>query len=219
MAGGLPTTKNQLMNINLPKQYISISQVNLWLQDSKKYIDRYFLELPEEPSIYMDFGKQFATDCEAFIKDGQLNETFPTFYLDKMQPFIGKESEKEIGLSINGIQVRGFIDVYDKDNNTVIDFKTSGKQWTQETLQSSLQMRTYALAMYTNGAEIPTSQINWLETKVVNNALQFTERTDEITYQFSMTEMLQAVELIYETAVEISKEYDYFLMNKDKIYG
>ena len=207
------------MKLNLPKKYISISQVNLFLQDSKKYMDRYFHLIPEEPSIYMEFGKTFATDCEAFIKDGIVNETFPTFYIDKMQPFVGKESEKEISLSINGVQVKGFIDVWDAQNNKVIDFKTSGKAWTEQTLQDSLQMRIYSMAMFTNGQEIPVSQINYLETKVVNNKVEFTGKSYELNYQFSMNEMLQAIELVYETAVEISKEYDYFLMNKDKIYG
>jgi len=182
-------------------------------------MDRYFHLIPEEPSIYMEFGKTFATDCEAFIKDGIVNETFPTFYVDKMQPFKGKESEKEISLSINGVQVKGFIDVWDAENNKVIDFKTSGKSWTEQTLQDSLQMRIYSMAMFTNGQEIPVSQINYLETKVVNNKVEFTGKSYELNYQFTMNEMLQAIELVYETAVEISKQYDYFLMNKDKIYG
>ncbi len=69
----------------LPKKYISVSQINLWYSDRQKYIDRYFLDLPQEPSIYMDFGKRFAEDTEAFIKNGIIMETFPDFYIDKIQ--------------------------------------------------------------------------------------------------------------------------------------
>jgi hypothetical protein len=82
----------------LPKKYISVSQINLWYSDRQKYINRYFLNLPEEPSIYMDFGKQFAEDTEAFIKNGIIMETFPDFYIDKIQSFKGLEAEKPISL-------------------------------------------------------------------------------------------------------------------------
>ena len=80
----------------LPKPYISVSQINLWYSDRQKYINRYFLNLAEEPSIYMNFGKQFAEDTEAYIKDGIIMETFPDFYIDKIQSFKGCEAEKEI---------------------------------------------------------------------------------------------------------------------------
>jgi len=94
----------------LPKPYISVSQINLWYSDRQKYINRYFLNLPEEPSIYMDFGKQFATSTETFIRYGMIDKNLPRFYLEKIQSMIGLEAEKEISLSINDIQVKGFID-------------------------------------------------------------------------------------------------------------
>jgi hypothetical protein len=193
--------------IQLPKKYISVSQVNLWHSDRQKYIDRYFLNLPEESSIYMDFGKQFATSTETFIKDGIIDDNLPHFYLDKIRPMNGLEAEKEIGLSINGVQIIGFIDAYDRANNKVIDFKTSGKPWIIDTLKNSLQMKVYALAMFTNGEEIPVSQINWLGTKKVKNEIQFTGESYELTYQFEMKELLEAVNYIFDTAKQISKEY------------
>jgi hypothetical protein len=93
----LPTINK--ITMLLPKKYISVSQINLWYSDRQKYIDRYFLDLPQEPSIYMDFGKRFAEDTEAFIKNGIIMETFPDFYIDKIQSFKGLEAEKPISLS------------------------------------------------------------------------------------------------------------------------
>ena len=87
----------------LPKKYISVSQINLWYSDRQKYINRYFLNLPEEPSIYMDFGKRFAEDTEAFIKNGIIMETFPDFYIDKIQSFKGLEAEKPISLFLSSL--------------------------------------------------------------------------------------------------------------------
>ena len=89
----------------LPKEYISVSQVNLWHQDRQKYINRYFLNLPEEPSIYMEFGKSFAEATETFIKEGIITPSLPHFYLNKIRPLKGMQAEKPISLSINGINI------------------------------------------------------------------------------------------------------------------
>ena len=195
----------------LPKKYISVSQINLWYSDRQKYIDRYFLDLPQEPSIYMDFGKRFAEDTEAFIKNEIIMETFPDFYIDKIQSFKGLEAEKPISLSINDIQVVGFIDAWDRENNRVIDFKTSGRPWTIDTLKDSLQMKVYALAMFVNGESIPESQINWLGTKRTKNGLSFTGESHELRHTFEMDDLLKAIVLIEQTCKEISKVYKDFL--------
>ena len=195
----------------LPKKYISVSQINLWYSDRQKYINRYFLNLPEEPSIYMDFGKRFAEDTEAFIKNGIIMETFPDFYIDKIQAFKGCEAEKPISLSINDIQVVGYIDAWDRENNRVIDFKTSGRPWTTHTLHNSLQMKVYALAMFVNGDTIPESQINWLGTKRTKNGLSFTGESYELNHTFEMDDLLKAIVLIEQTCKEISEVYKSFL--------
>ena len=200
----------------LPKKYISVSQINLWYSDRQKYINRYFLNLPEEPSIYMDFGKRFAEDTEAFIKNGIIMETFPDFYIDKIQSFKGLEAEKPISLSINDIQVVGYIDAWDRENNRVIDFKTSGRPWTMHTLYNSLQMKVYALAMFVNGDTIPESQINWLGTKMTKNGLSFTGESYELNHTFEMDDLLKAIVLIEQTCKEISEVYKRFLNDWEK---
>ena len=196
--------------MKLPKEYISVSQVNLWHQDKQKYINRYFLNLPEEPSIYMEFGKSFAEATETFIKDGIITPSLPHFYLNKIRPLKGMQAEKPISLSINGINVVGYIDAWDQSGNTVIDFKTSGKPWTNDTLINSLQMKVYALAMYCNGEEIPLCQINWLGTKKTKEGITFTGESYELTHRFEMADLLQATEFIYKTAQEISDPWNIY---------
>jgi hypothetical protein len=194
MNGKLPTINK--ITMLLPKKYISVSQINLWYFDRQKYIDRYFLDLPQEPSIYMDFGKRFAEDTEAFIKNGIIMETFPDFYIDKIQRFKGLEAEKPISLSINDIQVVGFIDAWDRENNRVIDFKTSGRPWTMQTLYNSLQMKVYALAMFVNG-DIRSLKVKstGLGTKRTKNGLSFTGESYELNHTFEMDDLLKAIVL------------------------
>jgi hypothetical protein len=138
-------------------------------------------------------------------------ETFPDFYIDKIQSFKGLEAEKPISLSINDIQVVGYIDAWDVANNKVIDFKTSGRPWTMDTLKTSLQMKVYALAMFVNGDTIPESQINWLGTKRTKNGLSFTGESYELNHTFEMDDLLKAIVLIEQTCKEISEAYKRFL--------
>jgi hypothetical protein len=159
----------------------------------------------------MNFGKQFAEDTEAFIKNGIIMDTFPDFYIDKIRPMKGLEAEKEISLSINDIQVKGFIDAWDVHNNRVIDFKTSGRPWTMMTLHNSLQMKVYALAMFVNGDKIPESQINWLGINRTKNGLSFTGESYELNHTFEMDDLLKAIVLIEQTCKEISEAYKSFL--------
>jgi hypothetical protein len=201
----------------LPKPYISVSQINLWYSDRQKYINRYFLNLPEEPSIYMNFGKQFAENTEAYIKDGIIMDTFPDFYIDKIRPMKGLEAEKEISMSINDIQVKGFIDAWDVQNNRVIDFKTSKIPWNINNLKNSLQMKVYALAMFVNGDQIPECQINWLGTTKTRKGLDFTGESFELNHTFEMDELLKAIVLIEQTCKDISEIYEAFLHSKNLI--
>jgi hypothetical protein len=160
----------------------------------------------------MDFGKQFATSTETFIRYGMIDKNLPLFYLDKIKSMIGLEAEKEISMSINDIQVKGFIDVWDVENNRVIDFKTSGKPWTIDTLKDSLQMKVYALAMFVNGDQIPECQINWLGTKRTKDGLSFTGESFELKHTFEMEELLKAIVLIEQTCKEISEKYTSFII-------
>jgi hypothetical protein len=159
----------------------------------------------------MNFGKQFATSTETFISYGMIDKNLPLFYLDKIKSMIGLEAEKEISLSINDIQVKGFIDAWDVENNRVIDFKTSGKPWTMDTLKDSLQMKVYALAMFVNGDQIPESQINWLGTRRTKDGLEFTGESYELNHTFEMNELLKAIVLIEQTCKEISEVYKGFI--------
>jgi hypothetical protein len=138
-------------------------------------------------------------------------ETFPDFYIDKIQSFKGCEAEKEISLSINDIQVKGFIDAWDVNNNRVIDFKTSKIPWNINNLKNSLQMKVYALAMFVNGDQIPECQINWLGTTKTRRGLDFTGESFELNHTFEMDELLKAIVLIEQTCKEISKTYTSFL--------
>jgi hypothetical protein len=96
-------------------------------------------------------------------------------------------------------------------NNRVIDFKTSGRPWTMDTLKDSLQMKVYALAMFVNGESIPESQINWLGTKRTKNGLSFTGESHELRHTFEMEELLKAIVLIEQTCKKISEVYKDFL--------
>jgi len=52
--------------LKLPKEHLSVSQINLWESDPIAYQKKYFIGIPDPPSPFLEFGKQFAKDIEDY---------------------------------------------------------------------------------------------------------------------------------------------------------
>jgi len=200
-----------MSKLKLPKKYISVSQIQLWKKDREKYISRYFLNIPEAPSIYADFGKLFAEATETYIKEGKIKNILPYFYGNEMDKVNGWEAEKQVAITVNDLTILGYIDAYCKKQNKVIDFKTSGRPWNIDQVRDSLQLKIYSMAIFVEHGEIPEVQINYLETKKVKNEIQFTGKFWNLNHKFTINECLAAVDYMHAAAVEISEEYCKFL--------
>ncbi len=56
--------------LKLPKEHLSVSQINLWESDPIAYQKKYFIGIPDPPSPFLEFGKQFAKDIEDYAAGG-----------------------------------------------------------------------------------------------------------------------------------------------------
>jgi hypothetical protein len=43
--------------LKLPKEHLSVSQINLWESDPIAYQKKYFIGIPDLPSPFLEFGK------------------------------------------------------------------------------------------------------------------------------------------------------------------
>jgi hypothetical protein len=149
--------------LKLPKEHLSVSQINLWESDPIAYQKKYFIGIPDPPSPFLEFGKQFAKDIEDYAAGVQRDFNFPVGFLDMtlIYPHVEYKLEHDFG----DFKMLGFIDNMSKDYELVVDFKTGTAPWSTERLQQSLQMQTYSLILWKQFGVMPTSVISYWKTK------------------------------------------------------
>lgn len=192
--------------LKLPKEHLSVSQINLWESDPIAYQKKYFIGIPDPPSPFLEFGKQFAKDIEDYAAGVQRDFNFPEGFLDKtlIYPHVEYKLEHDFG----DFKMLGFIDNMSKDYELVIDFKTGTAPWSTQRLQESLQMQTYSLILWYKFGVIPTSIISYWKTKLKGKTLSWTGEHESFMYVFNTEELTATEARIRKAAKEISEAYE-----------
>lgn len=192
--------------LKLPKEHLSVSQINLWESDPIAYQKKYFIGIPDPPSPFLEFGKQFAKDIEDYAAGVQRDFNFPEGFLDKtlIYPHVEYKLEHDFG----DFKMLGFIDNMSKDYELVIDFKTGTAPWSTQRLQESLQMQTYSLILWYQFGVIPTSIISYWKTKLRGKTLSWAGEHESFMYVFNTEELTATEARIRRVAKEISEAYE-----------
>lgn len=192
--------------LKLPKEHLSVSQINLWESDPIAYQKKYFIGIPDPPSPFLEFGKQFAKDIEDYAAGVQRDFNFPEGFLDKtlIYPHVEYKLEHDFG----DFKMLGFIDNMSKDYELVVDFKTGTAPWSTQRLQESLQMQTYSLILWYKFGVIPTSIISYWKTKLRGKTLSWTGEHESFMYVFNTEELTATEARIRKAAKEISEAYE-----------
>ena len=192
--------------LKLPKEHLSVSQINLWESDPIAYQKKYFIGIPDPPSPFLEFGKQFAKDIEDYAAGVQRDFNFPEGFLDKT--LIYPHVEYKLDYDFGDFKMLGFIDNMSKDYELVIDFKTGTAPWSTQRLQESLQMQTYSLILWYQFGVIPTSIISYWKTKLRGKTLSWTGEHESFMYVFNLEELAATDARLRRVAKEISEAYE-----------
>lgn len=192
--------------LKLPKEHLSVSQINLWESDPIAYQKKYFIGIPDAFSPFLEFGKQFATDIEDYAAGVDRTYNFPHGFLEKtlIYPYVEYKLEHDFG----DFKMLGFIDNMSNDYQLIVDFKTGTAAWSTQRLQQSLQMQTYALILWYKFNVIPTSIISYWQTKLRGQTLSWTKEHESFMYVFNLEELANAEARIRKAAKEISEAYE-----------
>lgn len=192
--------------LKLPKEHLSVSQINLWESDPIAYQKKYFIGIPDPPSPFLEFGKQFAKDIEDYAAGVQRYYNFPEGFLDKtlIYPHVEYKLEHDFG----DFKMLGFIDNMSKDYEIVVDFKTGTAPWSTQRLQESLQMQTYSLILWYQFGVIPTSVISYWKTKMRGKTLSWAGEHESFMYVFNTEELTATEARIRRVAKDISEAYE-----------
>jgi hypothetical protein len=200
--------------LKLPKEHLSVSQINLWESDPIAYQKKYFIGIPDEPSPFLDFGKQFAKDIEDYAAGVQRDFNFPEGFIDMtlIYPYVEYKLEHDFG----DFKMIGYIDNMSKDYELVVDFKTGTTPWSTQRLQQSLQMQTYSLILWYKFGVMPTSVISYWKTKLRGKTLSWAGEHESFMYVFDSSELNAAEARIRKAAKEISEAYERY---NDSVIG
>jgi hypothetical protein len=200
--------------LKLPKEHLSVSQINLWESDPIAYQKKYFIGIPDPPSPFLEFGKQFAKDIEDYAEGVQRDFNFPEGFLDMtlIYPHVEYKLEHDFG----DFKMLGYIDNMSKDYELVVDFKTGTAPWSTQRLQQSLQMQTYSLILWYKFGVMPTSVISYWKTKLKGKTLSWAGEHESFMYVFNTEELTAAEARIRKAAKEISEAYERY---QDSVIG
>ncbi len=192
--------------LKLPRPHLSISQINLWESDPSAYMKRYFLNIPDEPSPMMEFGKQFASDIEDYVKGEQRDFNFPPNFLQDI--YLYPNVEYKLEHDFGDFKFIGYIDNASENFEIIRDFKTGTAAWTQDRLENSLQMMAYSLILFKQQTILPTCFIDYYKTRIKGKTMEWTDVHETYQHTFTMQDLAKTEIRIRKAAEEISEAYE-----------
>ena len=190
----------------LPRPHLSISQINLWESDPSAYMKRYFLNIPDEPSPMMDFGKQFATDIEDYAKGEEREFNFPPNFLENIKLY--PRVEHKLVHNFEDFTFIGYIDNASDNFEIIRDFKTGTAAWTQDRLENSLQMQAYSYVIFMQYGIIPTCFIDYYKTRLKGKEMLWTDVHETYQHTFTMQDLAKVEIRIKKAAEQIAEAYE-----------
>ncbi len=169
------------MKIILPKTHLSKSQKYLWENSKSQYRKRYY----ENQKLFVTKEMNFGTEFEANLL----------------------QTQTEIKVDCDGVTLFGIMDFFSEGKKEVRDDKTGKKEWTQERVENSEDLKFYSLAVYLKYGWIPKFKLDWYETAEENGEIVYTGRKESFGAQMTKEEVLAYKEEILAVAKEISEDY------------
>ena len=209
-----------IMELCLPKKYLSYSQLRVWLDDKVAYRDRYYKNIPIQGSKWLNFGAEFARGLE----DGTIN--LPQLPQLEVQ-------EYDVKFQVDHVPFHGWIDQFSPANNKFREIKTGTRKtdgsprWTDELVKKHIQLDVYSLLIWLkNGAVDDECHLDWIVTKSKTkkvdvmgvtievedrNQLELTGEVFSFRRVITHEERMKAKALILSVAAEISIDYKAWL--------
>lgn len=198
--------------INLPRGYISWSQLVLWEKDPEEYMRIYFYGGESRRSKYMDFGSEVADDAE---NGSSARETVKA--INMLLPTYPK-AEHKIYASIktpHGIlNVHGRLDQFKPKPLAFRERKTGTVAWTQAKVDRHGQIDYYYMLIYLDTGKLPESaSLDWAQTRVNEDGdIELTGEHKSFIATRTMTDTLRMINRTTKAALEIAAAYEAKLM-------
>jgi len=204
------------MELNIPRNYLSHTQIETWRKSKKEYRARYYDGKPMYQTPELEFGKRVAEQYEALHKDPDAPVEHPVI---KRIPR-GDVPEYELKCEVRGVPIVGYIDSFDTNMQRVHEVKTGKTPWSQARVDRHPQLKMYCAAMRSlTGSYNPYVYLHWIETRnttggTMIDGMSFGKRVIELTGELATlhtvvthNDLLEYEKVVEQTAREISEDF------------
>lgn len=192
--------------IQLPKGYLSYSQLTLWLADKEKYKALYFDERNElrTTNSGQAYGKIVADALENGIPTGDLLTDSATLLLTKYDT-ADQEIRCDMKTKDSIVPLLIKPDTLDSKTKAFREYKTGKTPWTRKKAQDHIQMKFYAMGIYVAyGVLLKEAYLDWIETaKELDGTISPTGRLESFRVTFLLNDILKMMALTTKVAKEI----------------
>lgn len=191
--------------IQLPKGYISYSQIQLWKADPERYKKIYFDARDEFRTTNkgMEYGKIVADALEKGYETGDLLTDTAMSLLPKYD-VADKEIVADLKTKHGWISILGRPDSMDSKTKSFFEFKTGKTKWTAAKAQAHPQMAFYGMLIWLAYKVVPEeSALVWIETEMTSEGIKPTGRIERFPVKITMKDILNTMAEISRIAQEI----------------
>lgn len=191
--------------IQLPKEYLSYSQIQLWKNDRKRYIELYMNGRQEMrfSNSGLEYGKVIADALERGVETGDLLTDAAMLLIPKYD-VADKEIRAEVKTKDGSFFVIGRPDSLDSSTKAFYEFKTGKGKWTLKKAQKHPQMIFYAMLIYlAHKVILSNAKLIWIETSDTIDGIKPTGLVEQFDVYFSLSDILSCMAETMRIAKEI----------------
>jgi len=209
------------LKLNLPRGYLSWSQLNLWQRSPEQYRQAYYYGIDRPSNVEMRFGSVVGQILQSGAT-GPVIDEIPRFAV----------SEYKAEAIVNGVPVLAYIDTFDPKKIAFDEYKTGhadrkgNAPWDAIKVRKHGQLPFYAVTLKAlHGKVHPLCHLHWIETEKLPyiedfggmkmqateaHSLRLTGRIETFPRKIEKWEITLMENQIRKVALEISKDYTAF---------
>lgn len=199
--------------VQLPKGYVSYSQIQLWKNDPMRYIAIYMDGRDElrTTNSGQEYGKIVADSLETGVDTGDLLTDSATLLVPKYD-LRDQEVRAEFKTKYGWLAILFKPDSRDSVTNEFRETKTGKAAWTQKKAQNHPQMRFYAMGIYLKfGILLKDAWLDWIETEstLVDSVsvIRPTGHVESFRVTFTLNDILKEMAETVRVAREIESAW------------
>lgn len=195
--------------IQLPRGYLSYSQIQLWKSDPYKY-KAIYMDGREElrtTNTGQEYGKVVATALERGVETGDIL-TDAAMLLLKKYDVADEEIRVEFKTKYGWLQIIAKPDTRNSLTNDFREYKTGKHKWTAKAAQNHPQMIFYAMAIYLKFKTLlKSAYLDWIETEDTDEGIKPTGYVASFLVTFTLNSVLKEMAETIKVAREIESAF------------